>query len=447
MFRILKSIEGVSSEKITIIDSFKTKAKAQNRLDEILEGSKYLSVSGVDEKYWIEEYTSVKNGERIVDIGDLDYDFVDDFYYGRAIVRDGDSIGIINEEFQEILECDKYSSIGHYKFSEEFDEPVAIVHYNEDNHVCLIDLDGNFIVKAGANLFYGWQKGHFCRIPSKGIFIAYCSDSKWVLIKLYPDRPNYDPYIGEFHSEPGQYTFYDTERRRFMIYGGNPGPEGTAEFSDYPYAATGPFSGDVAIIERNNRRGLINSDEMILVEPKYECIQQFSEGLAAFKTVTENKIIRDPIGKIKTVTLPGGGKWGFINKLGKEVIPAKFDDASRFYSGNAAVKIGQKWGFINSKGELIISPMYDSFIGIFVGGVSIVTLNGKYGLLSANLKEQTGTIYSYIEFDCFHGNDRFDEPCFRAFVGGYFDGYGVPDYDELFYIVYKGGLFHMTREE
>ena len=91
--------------------------------------------------------------------------------------------------------------------------------------------------------------------------------------------------------------------------------------------------------------------------------------------------------------------------------------------------------------------MYDSFIGIVVGGVSIVTLNGKYGLLSANLKEQTGTIYSYIEFDCFHGNDRFDEPCFRAFVGGYFDGYGVPDYDELFYIVYKGGLFHMTREE
>lgn len=44
------------------------------------------------------------------------------------------------------------------------------------------------------------------------------------------------------------------------------------------------------------------------------------------------------------------GKWGFIDKNGKEVIPCKYDDASGFSEGLAQVKKNGKWEFINKYG-------------------------------------------------------------------------------------------------
>lgn len=52
------------------------------------------------------------------------------------------------------------------------------------------------------------------------------------------------------------------------------------------------------------------------------------------------------------------GKYGFINKTGKEVIPPKFDEAQEFSEGLAAVKVGHKWGYIDSKGNFAIKPKY-----------------------------------------------------------------------------------------
>lgn len=449
MFKILKTAhesqlsDNKQAGKILLIDSFKSGEAAKSRLDEILK-EKGNTIS--TEEYWIEEYTQVKNGDGLVDIEGLDYDFVDDFYFGRAIVRKGKNIGIIDEEFKEILARDEYSSIERYEYREIFDEPAAIIHYNEDNYRCYCDLNGNFIIRVGAGLNYGWQKNHLCRIPSDGIFIAYHTDSKWALVRLGPDSYGYDSYTDNY-SNFGMYTFYDTEKKRFMLYGGLPGPEGTGEWSDNPYSAYSPFYGDVAIIERDGKHGLINSDEQILVEPKYAYINSFSDGLAAFQTTTKTKYIKDKNGKVQVITVSEGGKWGFVNKAGAEVIPAQYDTVSRFYDGYAAVKIGEKWGFINKKGELVIPLKYDSFEGIYLGGVAIVKEKGKYGLLSANLREDTGTIYSSIEFYSFTGNDRFDEPCFKVYVGDYYEkGYGLMEYDDEFYIIYKEGHFYKKQD-
>ena len=157
MFRILKSTinqelpeeqEQLRSDYI-LVDSFKSMKNAQGRLDEL---NRELQKSRiVNEKYWIEEYNVVKNGDSLVDIGGLDYDFVDDFFYGRAIVRRGKHIGIINEQFEEILFCDEYSKIERFENRASLNEPAAIVHYDEDEHGhgCYIDLYGNFIVRVG----------------------------------------------------------------------------------------------------------------------------------------------------------------------------------------------------------------------------------------------------------------------------------------------------------
>jgi len=39
-------------------------------------------------------------------------------------------------------------------------------------------------------------------------------------------------------------------------------------------------------------------------------------------------------------------KYGYIDKLGKEVVPPKFDEAQEFSEGLAAVKFGHKWGLL-----------------------------------------------------------------------------------------------------
>ena len=42
------------------------------------------------------------------------------------------------------------------------------------------------------------------------------------------------------------------------------------------------------------------------------------------------------------------GKWGFVNRNGKEVCPCKYDLVFPFLGTEALVKIGSLWGAINT---------------------------------------------------------------------------------------------------
>ena len=91
---------------------------------------------------------------------------------------------------------------------------------------------------------------------------------------------------------------------------------------------------------------------------KYDAFGDFSEGYAAV-----NK----------------GGKWGFINTKGEEVIPCKYDGAKSFSGGYAAIENGGKWGFINTKGEEVIPCKYESVWGDgFSVGYAEVYKNEKW---------------------------------------------------------------------
>lgn len=53
------------------------------------------------------------------------------------------------------------------------------------------------------------------------------------------------------------------------------------------------------------------------------------------------------------------GKYGFIDKTGKEVIPLKYNYIGGFNDGLALVKSEGKCGFINSSGTEVIPITYD----------------------------------------------------------------------------------------
>jgi hypothetical protein len=115
----------------------------------------------------------------------------------------------------------------------------------------------------------------------------------------------------------------------------------------------------------------------------------FREGLAAVR-----------LGDDKT------GKWGFIDKAGKEVIPCKYDITSGFSDGLAAVRLGDgktgKWGFIDKAGKEIVPPKYDFAMGfqllpidfddlprvrLYFDDRAIVRLNEKWGFIDKAGKE------------------------------------------------------------
>lgn len=92
-----------------------------------------------------------------------------------------------------------------------------------------------------------------------------------------------------------------------------------------------------------------------------------------------------------------GGNQGFINCVtGKEIVPVKFSVVGDFSEGVAPVNAGAvfngagydggKWGFIDKTGKTVIPLQYDN-AGYFFKGRAEVTLNGKTFFIDKTGKE------------------------------------------------------------
>lgn len=53
-----------------------------------------------------------------------------------------------------------------------------------------------------------------------------------------------------------------------------------------------------------------------------------------------------------------GGKYGFVDTTGHEIVPCKYDDAFDFQEGLARVESGGKWGYIDKSGREVIPCIY-----------------------------------------------------------------------------------------
>ena len=96
-----------------------------------------------------------------------------------------------------------------------------------------------------------------------------------------------------------------------------------------------------------------------------------------------------------------GKQWGYINEKGEMVIPEKFRDAELFSKdGLAPVKVSKLWGFINKTGDMVIEDKYaiSTFTMFskgaskgFVDGMARVGLKKKWGFIDikGNLLKDT----------------------------------------------------------
>jgi len=79
--------------------------------------------------------------------------------------------------------------------------------------------------------------------------------------------------------------------------------------------------------------------------------------VACSKVESEVKIKPDKIYSISV-----NDKWGFIDKTGKVVVEPRYDLIDEFNDGYAAVFQGSKMGFIDLTGNLVIEPQFEVLV-------------------------------------------------------------------------------------
>lgn len=93
----------------------------------------------------------------------------------------------------------------------------------------------------------------------------------------------------------------------------------------------------------HHRWGFIDPKGVVVVQPIYMGLQDYSDGLAA--------------------VLDYKNRWGYIDKMGNYKISPNYADATRFIDGVAAVSIIKKdrpvWGYIKTDGSWLVQPRFE----------------------------------------------------------------------------------------
>lgn len=112
--------------------------------------------------------------------------------------------------------------------------------------------------------------------------------------------------------------------------------------------------------------GVIDTTAFTVVQPKYEIVQEFVNGVSLVKSK---------------------GKWGVIDQLGNHILPPQYDGVT-FLKGtdNQMVKVtvnAQKYGLMDTLGQLLVDLKYDD-LGILQEGRLAVRMGTNWGYVTKN---------------------------------------------------------------
>lgn len=153
---------------------------------------------------------------------------------------------------------------------------------------------------------------------------------------------------------------------------------------EYVYDEPGRFVDGYAYVTQNGTNKIINKQFECIIQDnnQYEICGVFSEGLAPIKDRETSK-------------------YGFIDKLGRIIIPCKYEYVTEFSEGLCAIGIHitsnqqrtsqvMRYGYINKKGDLVIPPVY-KYPESFKNGYVLVLKEDAY--------DKNKTLYSFINKD------------------------------------------------
>jgi hypothetical protein len=176
--------------------------------------------------------------------------------------------------------------------------------------------------------------------------------------------------------------------------------------------------------------GYIDQAGNIVVEPKYDLAEDFSEGLACVgyrikKEDAEEEIVERQKWRFEPNSLPmlcGEADsvylYGFINTKGEVIVEPQFDSAEAFSDGMSLIGIGGKYGYINKNGDIVIEPQFHRrSIADFSEGFAVIAVDKKYTFIDKQGEIAFAERFNYA--------DRFSErlaPVRVESKWGYIDG-------------------------
>lgn len=157
----------------------------------------------------------------------------------------------------------------------------------------------------------------------------------------------------------------------------------------------------LAVVEKGGKNGVIDSTGRFVVEPVYDSISPFKEGLAAASDKSGARVI-DQSGRVITpksysFIMPysegralfyvsgqdGSSNYGYLDREGREAVPAKYQEGTDFRQGKAVVKVKEKeYRLIGPNGEKLASYPY-WFVGPLSEGLLAFQAekDSKYGYM------------------------------------------------------------------
>ena len=173
----------------------------------------------------------------------------------------------------------------------------------------------------------------------------------------------------------------------------------------------GKFSEGLAAVMIEEKIGYINRIGKLVIEPQLEYdpeidgLEYFSEGLAVAsfpdrvydcfqKGYIDNRgrlaidpqfnqayPFREGIARVELLT-GNHLRWAFIDKVGKTIFSHPSASKARDFSeGLAAVKIERKWGYINPQGKIVIKPQFEDAQDFSEGLAAVIDVIGRWGYI------------------------------------------------------------------
>jgi hypothetical protein len=156
-------------------------------------------------------------------------------------------------------------------------------------------------------------------------------------------------------------------------------------------------------IAATSQWGFIDKTGKIVVEPRYQEVYSFSEGLAVFNAGSSEAPEYGYIDKTGKVAIQpqfsyasslseglalvkNKGKYGYIDKKGKVVIEPKYEQAGSFSEGLAQIIINKKGGYINKNGKVVITPKF-GYVSRFSEGLALVSPDGEMGIYGSKYQD------------------------------------------------------------
>ncbi len=262
----------------------------------------------------------------------------------------------------------------------------------------LIDQNGNVKIKAKYKDIKGYSNGLACVKASNGKYGFTTEKGFFPIEAIYNDATNFSAEGIAAVSNRGEWGYIDRLGKLLI---------------DYTYADASPFKNGHSIVRRTMSKtvGMIDSRGRLVVPsdkylqlyfPKDNMIAARKQGSGKWGFVNTNGKLAIEAQYSKVTSFGDGHalaktdtRYAVINKQGREVAPAMFEDAKveGFNDGLAAAMYDSKWGFINTKGEVVVDFQFED-VQSFSYGKAAVMMDGYWGYI-----DTSGELIIFPEFE------------------------------------------------